>query len=250
MQSIQCLIDYLYFRLCSSRGEQFYHLGRNFFVGKRCINFFHIVYHLFFRQTQLGFRFAVCRLDGITHPTFFQQGDGCTESDKLLHACHVYSIIIGVTHLRRRGYDDDFLRMQTVEDADDTLLQGSTAHDAVVDNHQIVFVRNQTSVRNIIYMGGKVVAGVSFGDECTQLNVFYSHLLAADTLRKNLLQLCMAGLMPQSLDALYFQLVQIVVKALQHAVKGYFRRIGNKREHGMNHVIINSFQYRVHQFFT
>ena len=81
-----------------------------------------------------------------------------------------------------------FFGCQTVKNTDDALLQGRSAHDAVVDNHQIILLRNKASVSDVVYVGGQVIAAVAFGNEGTQLDVFDSHFLTADALGKNLFQ--------------------------------------------------------------
>ena len=83
--------------------------------------------------------------------------------------------------------------MQAVEDTDDALLQRSAPHDGVW---------NQTSVSDVINMGGKVIPRISFGDEGAEFDVLYRHFLAPDALRKDLLQFGMAGLMPERCVAL------------------------------------------------
>ena len=118
--------------------------------------------------------------------------------------------------------------MQPVQNTDDTLFQRRTTHDTVINNHQIIFVRNKTSVSNVVYVCCQIIAGVTFGNERTQLDIFNSHLFTTDTLGKNLFQFAVTGFMSQCFDPLYLQLVQIIVKTFQHTIEGYFGRIGNK----------------------
>ena len=59
MQPLQRLVYDFHLRLCSSRCQQFHHLGGDFLVSERCIAILHIVDHLLLRQSYLVFRFAV-----------------------------------------------------------------------------------------------------------------------------------------------------------------------------------------------
>ena len=110
--------------------------------------------------------------------------------------------------------------MQAVEDTDDALLQRSAPHDAIVNDNQIISVWNQASVSDVINMGGKVIPRISFGNEGAELDVLYRHFLAPDTLRKDLLQFGMAGLMPERFDALHFKLVQVIVESFNQQLSG------------------------------
>ena len=82
--------------------------------------------------------------------------------------------------------------MQTVKDADDALLECGTTHNAVVDDDEVIHPRLQTAVRDVIDMRCEVVAAVTLSNEGTQLDVFNSHLLAADATGEDALQLLVA----------------------------------------------------------
>ena len=97
-------------------------------------------------------------------------------------------------------------------------------------------------------MGGKVVPAVSFGNEGTQLDVLDCHFLAPYAPRQDMLQLVVAGTMPQGGNLLHLLLVEVVVQSLQHAVEGDFRRIGYEGEDSMVHIVVNSFQYVGYKF--
>ena len=116
------------------------------------------------------------------HVAFFQQRDGSLESDELLHAGHVNAVIVWIAHLGRRRYDDDLFRLQTVQNTDDTLFQGRTSDDAVVNDDKIVLTRNKAAIRDVIYMGCQVISRVAFSDERTQLDVFYGYFFTSDAL--------------------------------------------------------------------
>ena len=69
--------------------------------------------------------------------------------------------------------------MQTVQDLEDALPQGGSAHDGIVDDDEVVFVRDQGTVGNVIHVGGKVVPRPVFRDERTKFDVLPHHLLNA-----------------------------------------------------------------------
>ena len=68
--------------------------------------------------------------------------------------------------------------MEPIEDADDAAPKGGAAHDAIVDHHEIVFVRLDAAVGDVIDVRREVVAGVALGDEGAELDVFQDDLLA------------------------------------------------------------------------
>ena len=222
----------------------------NFLIGKGGIDFLHVIHHLFFRQSYLIFRFPVGGSNHILHIPLFQKLDGSFESDKFAHLRHIDAVIVRITNLWRRRYNHDLLRTKTVENADDTLLQGSTTHNAIVDNHEIVDTGNQTSVRDVIYVGSQVIPTVSLGNECTELNIFDGNFFTADTAGKNDLQLFHIGMMPQCRNLPYFLFIQIVIQPLQHSVEGNFGRIRDKGKYSMVQVVINGFQNIRNQFFS
>ena len=76
--------------------------------------------------------------------------------------------------------------MQTVEDAEDTLLQGSTAHNTVVDDNEIIHIRLDASVGYIIHVARQVVAAVALGDEGTELDILPCNLLRTDEIAENI----------------------------------------------------------------
>ena len=118
--------------------------------------------------------------------------------------------------------------MQTVEYTDDTLLQSSTTNDTVVYDNQVIFIRRQAAVSDIVHMSSQIVTGISLGNEGTQFNILNGDLLTTNTLRQDLLQFRMTGLVSQCLDTLHFQFVQVVVESFQHTIKSNFRCIRDK----------------------
>ena len=136
--------------------------------------------------------------------------------------------------------------MQTVEDTDNALSQRSTPDDAVINNHQIIHMRYQTTVSDIVHMGGQIIPAVALGDKGTQLDILDGYFLATDTPRQDFFQFLVIGMMSQSLYFLYFQFIQIIVESFQQSIESHFRRIGYKREYGMLHIIVYRFQNRIH----
>ena len=76
--------------------------------------------------------------------------------------------------------------MQTVEDAQDALLQGCTAHDTVIDDNEIIHIRLDASVGYIIHVARQVVAAVALGDEGTELDILPCNLLRTDEIAENI----------------------------------------------------------------
>ena len=142
----------------------------------------------------------------------------------------------------RRTHNNNLLRPQSIENADDTLAECCAPHNAVIDNHQIINTGTQTTVGNIIHMGRQVIATVAFGNKGTQFDIFDSHLFAADTPGKYKFQFLHVRIMPQRGYLPYFLFIEIVVQPFEHSIKRHFGRIGNKGKNRMVKVIIDRFQ--------
>ena len=104
--------------------------------------------------------------------------------------------------------------MEAVENLEDALLEGGATHYRVVDDDEIVLIWSQTTIGDIIYMGGEVIALSTLGDECAQLDIFPNHLLDA-------------WLVSQSSDA------------LNHSVKCHLCGIGDIRKHRVLNIPTN-----------
>ena len=165
VQPLERLIDYLHLGTDVLGLEQFHHLGRYLVVGEGGIDVLHVVHHLLLGQVGLRLGLAVGGGDDVLHVAVAQQLDGRLESDELAHAGHVDAVVVGVAHLRRRADDDNLLRVQAVQNADDALPQGGAAHDGVVDDDEVVHARIQTAVGDVIDVGGQVVTRVALGNE-------------------------------------------------------------------------------------
>ena len=185
MQSVEGLENNLDAGMDIFPAEHLRHLIRDVFVGKGRIDVFHTVDDRVFRLPLLLFSLVVRVDDDVFHAPADEQLDSHAKSDELAHARHVDAVVIGVSDLRRRGNDNDLFGMQAVEDADDALAEGRSAHDAVVDDHEVIDVRRDAAVGNVINVCGQIVAGISLGDEGAQFDVFEDHLLAADALRED-----------------------------------------------------------------
>ena len=125
-------------------------------------------------------------LDEVLHLALFQKLDGRTEHAELFQSCHINAVIIRIADLRGTGYDNNLLRMQTVEDAQDALLQGCTSHDTVVDDDEIIHIRLDASVGYIVNMARQVVTTVALGDEGTELDILPCYLLRTDEIAENI----------------------------------------------------------------
>ena len=99
-------------------------------------------------------------------------------------------------------------------------------------------------------MGGQVVAAVSFGNECAQLDVLEGHLLATDAHGQDAFQFRMVGLVSQCLDELHLLSVQVLVQSFQHPVESHFRRVGDERKYSMTHLIVHCLQNLWYQLLT
>ena len=86
------------------------------------------------------------------------------------------------------GDDDDAAGVEAVEDADDAAAEGGAADDAVVDDDEVVGVWLDAAVGDVVDVCGEVVAGVAFGDEGAEFDVFEDDFFAADALGEDALE--------------------------------------------------------------
>ena len=127
---------------------------------------------------------------------------------------HIDAIIIRIADLWRARHHHDFLGVQSVEDLEDALFQGSAAHNRVVDDDEVILIGRQRTVGDVIHMGGKVVALRAVRDESAQFDILPHHLL-------------------------YPHVVIQPAHAVGHTVKSHLSCIGNIREHGMCHIAVD-----------
>ena len=168
------------------RAKHLYYLLVDFLDGEWLVDGTHRVHLLLLRLGKFCLACLVGLLDEVLHLALFQKLDGRTEHAELFQSCHIDAVIIRIADLRGTGYDYNLLRMQTVEDAEDTLLQGSTAHNTVVDDNEIIHIRLDASVGYIIHVARQVVAAVALGDEGTELDILPCNLLRTDEIAENI----------------------------------------------------------------
>ena len=126
--------------------------------------------------------------------------------------------------------------MQPVENVQNALLERGAAHDAVVDDDQII-LGIDAAIGNIIHVRGQVVARIALSDERAQLYIFPSHLFRAHVFVENLFQFGPRGDVSERLDALDFLLVHIAFEAVEQSVKDHLGCVWNKGEDSMTGVM-------------
>ena len=60
----------------------------------------------------------------------------------------------------------------------------------------------------------------------------------------------MRGLVVETFNLLYLQIIGVFLESLQHSVVCHLGCVGDKREDGVLHVAINSLEDRFHQLFA
>ena len=180
MQAVQSLIYNLYRcgHLCGTK--HLHHLLGNLLIGKGCVYLLHVVHHFVGWQLALSLALGIHIIDEVLLLSLLQQFDGCSESNKLIHARHVDAVIVGIANLRTATHQHYLAGMQAVQDAYDTLLQSGSAHDTVINDNQIIHVWFQTAVGDVIHMRCQIIAAVALGDKGAQLDVLDGNLLASD----------------------------------------------------------------------
>ena len=184
--------------------------------------------HRGFGQVTLRDALVVNIPDDVHFVTVATERNRRLEGNKLAQMAHIDAIIIRITDLRRTTYDDNFLGVQTVEDADDALAQRSAAHNGIVDNYKIVLVGAQTAVGDVIYVRREVVARIVFGDESAEFDVLDGNFFAADITVANLRQLLPRRLAVKGENLVNLHLVVVLLQALQHSIIRHLGGIGNE----------------------
>ena len=87
---------------------QFYNLFGDLLGRKRLVySLYHIGYKVVTRYLTQPQSLTVLLLYNVIGTTLLMQGNRSTEGDKLLHPTHINPIAIGVTYLRRAGYNNN-----------------------------------------------------------------------------------------------------------------------------------------------
>ena len=158
------------------RTEHLYYLFVDFLDGEWLVDGTNRVHLLLLRLGKFCLACLVDLLDEVLHLALFQQLDGSTEHAELFQSCHIDAVVIRISDLRGTRNHYNLLRMQTVEDAENTLLQGSTTHDTIIDNDKIIHIRLDASVGYIIHVARQVVTTVALGDEGTEFDILPCYL--------------------------------------------------------------------------
>ena len=232
--------------------QHLHHLAADVLVGEGLVNLAHVVLQFVLGQRALADTQAVDVVDDGPLSPLDEQFNGRAEGYELVHAGHVDAVVVGIAHLGRRADEDNLARMQSVQNTYDALLQRCSAHDAVVDDDQVVLVGHERAVGDVVDVGGKVVALVALGDEGAQLDVLPGHLLRADVHAHDALHLLLGGLVVarQFANLAHLLAVQRLLKAAQHAVVGHFGRVGDEGEDGVGHVAVDGLRDALRQLFA
>src|SRR6476659_3797159 len=115
--------------------------------------------------------------------------NSCIESNKLTPLAHVNAITIGITDLRRGRYNNDALRLQAGQHADDTFPECGTPYNGIIDHYQCVNALPDSAIGDIIYVLHHLVAVHIFGDEGPHLYILDGYLLHAHFTVDHLVQL-------------------------------------------------------------
>ena len=119
--------------------------------------------------------------------------------------------------------------MQTVENLDDALAEGSAPDDAVINDHEVVHPRFHGAESHVIDMSGQVVAAPSLGDESTQFNVLPHHLFCTHHGKR---------------FALFHA---VLADAVHHAVVSHLGGVGDVAEDAVFHVLVDALQNGIPQ---
>ena len=104
--------------------------------------------------------------------------------------------------------------MQTVENLEDTLAEGGASYDGVVDDDEVIHIRLEGAVGDIVHMGGKVVALIAIADEGAQFDVLPHHLFNS-------------------------YIVSEAAHTVGHAIESHLGGVRDIREHRVGHIVID-----------
>ena len=151
-QSIYGLEDQLNGSLNPFRPKRLDYLRIDFLYTKRLVNLTHGVVHLLLGLLEFSKTLLIYLSNDMLQTTLLKKRNGCTEHTELLQTRHVDTIIVWIAYLRGRTHYYNLLRMQTVENTENALLERSTTDYAVVDNDKVVYTRLKTLVSYVVDM--------------------------------------------------------------------------------------------------
>ena len=141
MQTFYALEYHLYWCGHIARAKQFHHFDIQFFRGEWCVDVSYWILHVIPGLLQFFLACLVCVGEELFHAAFLYQCHASLECDEVADLRHVDAVEVRIANLRCGADDDNLLRVQSVENADDALAQCRAAHNTVVDNHEVVHVR-------------------------------------------------------------------------------------------------------------
>ena len=206
MQALDALEHHLHRCFHPFRAQHLGHLCAYLLGGERLVDASDVV-----GSRWLLLAVAVDRADELAHAALLYQSHCRTEGAQLLQMRHIYAVVVGIAYLRRARHHHDLLRVQAVEYLEDALAERRAAHNAVVNNHEIVLVGAQRAVAHVVHVGRKVVALPHVAYERAQLYVLPHHFLHP----------YVAVHLPH---------------AVGHAIESHLCRVGNVGEHRVRHV--------------
>ena len=218
-----------------------HHLGNlvgNLFFGKRSVNLFHVVHHLLLGQPLLCLTLPVHLVNQPLHASFLQQLDSRVERDKLVHPGHVNPVAVGVTNLRGRRHHHDTFRTKTIENSQNTLFQGSSPHNRVINHHEVIRGLHRP-VSHVIHVSHQPVTTRIGGNERAQLGILDHDFLDTGLSANDLVERFFT---PRSLslpDQPFFLLHHVLLDSFHHPVERSFRRVRNKRKHRVVKIAIH-----------
>ena len=218
-----------------------HHLGDlvgNLFLGKRCVNLFHVVHHLLFGQPLLCFTLPVHLVNQPLHASFLQQLDGRIERYKLVHPGHVDPVAIGVTNLRGGRHHHDTFRAKTIENTQNTLFQSSSPHDRVINHHEVIRGLHDP-VGHVVHVSHQPVTSGIRGNKRAQLGIFDHDFLDTGFAANDLVERFLAPRCLSLPDQPFFLLYHVLLDSFHHSVEGSFRRVRDKGKHRVVEIAIH-----------
>ena len=132
----------------------------------------------------------------------------------------------------------DAPRSQLIEDTQDTPPERGSAHDGIVNHHEVV-VFTDRPVGNIVNVSYQTVAPGIGSDKGTQLGILNHDLFNTGFPANDGIQRLLT---PRGFALAYLALLllhHVLLYPLHHAVERCFRRVGDKRKHRVIEITIH-----------
>ena len=176
------------------------------------------------------------------HAVLLEQFYRCAECDEVAQPRHVDAVAVRIADRGRRRADDDLFGSEPVEDADDAAAQRGAPHDRIVEYHEVVRIRADGAVGDVVYMGHQVVAFVVLRDKRAHFDILDRDLFDAGFVMKDFMQPLFGQRVASGHDFLHPCFGAMGVESFDESEKGAFGCVRDVGKDRVFDVAVDAFQ--------